>query len=202
MIRLRPLCMLLVLLPAIACAQNVTPSPQRWLFQTSVVATGTSLESEPEGYKVYTALAFEVGVRRELGRHLAFRLTGALESREVEFLPDSPLKTNLGSLELLPVNAVVEWHPRSSGAVRPYVGGGLNLSVFWEKSGTLDSVSVSQSVGPTLAAGLEFPLSPTALLIVGYKWNSLSTDLEKNGAHLARLKIDPSTFGLGLAFRF
>ena len=86
--------------------------------------------------------------------------------------------------------------------MRPYVGAGLNLTLFWEKSGTLDSVHVSQSVGPTLAAGPGSSALTNQPLIVGYKWNFLSTDLEATGTHPARLQIHPSTFGAGLAFRF
>jgi len=73
--------------------------------------------------------------------------------------------------------------------VRPYVGAGLNARVLWEKSGTLDSARVSQSVGATQAAGVEISLSPPAFCIVGYKWNQLSTDMENDGAHLAPLQI-------------
>jgi outer membrane protein W len=183
-------------------ADGQTAPDAAWSFQTSAILTGTSLRSEPDGYKVYTALALEVGVTRELRRSLRLRLTGALESREVELLrPDVP-KVNLGSLEMLPLNAVVEWHPRQHGRWRPYVGAGVNASVFWEKSGALDSMRVAPSVGPTVALGFEVPLRPATFFVVGYKWNRLTTTLDVDGVRQARLEVHPSTFSAGVAFRF
>ncbi len=193
--------LVLTIWPALAWAQE--PSVvSRWWFQTSAIATGASESSNPEGYKVYTALAFEPGLKRDLSTRFAVRLTGTFESREVEFEPDTPNRSRLGALELFPLNAFVEWHPRSTGSVRPFLGAGANLSLFWEKSGALDSVGVSTSVGPALTAGLEFVLSDHSRCVVTYKWNKLSTDLTAEGERLATLNIHPSTFGAGVMFRF
>jgi outer membrane protein len=92
--------------------------------------------------------------------------------------------------------------PWAGRRVRPYAGAGLNLSIFWEKSGALDSMDLTPGVGLALRLGADFALSPATVLNVDVKWNRLVTDLEANGARVARLSISPLTLGVGWGFRF
>jgi len=189
---------LLLLLPERAAAQ----SSQSWTFITRLVATGSSDESEPPGYKAYSAFTLEAGVRRSLGPLLMAELTVRTESREVDSLVTVGEDHRLGSIELLPFDLMLQVRPLGRKSVRPYAGAGLNLTVAWEKSGALDSTDMPERVGPAVQAGVDIDISSHALLNLDLSWNTLTAKLENGGVPLTDLRIDPLALGIGLGFGF
>jgi outer membrane protein len=183
-------------------AQANGESQPPWSFRSRVVFTANSHESEPAGFEVHSAIALEVALHRRIARSFATELTVHTESREVEFTGGPGPTQRLGSLELLPVSFLVQFHPWGDAKVRPYAGAGFNLTVGWEKSGVLDSMDVSPHVGPAVQAGADLDLSRSVLLNFDLRWNTLTTDLSADGVQYARLKIRPLTIGMGLGFRF
>jgi outer membrane protein W len=190
------------IVPGGVAAQDRTPDTNPWTFSTRLIATGSSDESEPPGFKVYSAFTLEAALRRSLGHHLAAEATIRTESREVDSLVTVGEDQRLGSLELLPVNLLLQFRVPTHGRLEPYVGAGVNLTVAWEKSGALDSVDMAGSVGPALQVGADWALSSRALLNLDIRWNTLTADLDNDGARLASLKVDPLSLGLGVGFRF
>ena len=57
-----------------------------WTFTTRLLATGSSDESEPAGYKIYSAFTLEASLRRTFSRVVGAELTVRTESREVDSL--------------------------------------------------------------------------------------------------------------------
>jgi outer membrane protein len=191
-----------VLISPVTAAQFPTSAERRWVFITRALATGSSDHSEPAGYQIYSAFALEAGLRRTFSQLLAAELTVRTESREVDSLVPSGEDRRLGSLELLPLNLLLQFRPFREGRVRPYAGAGLNLTVAWEKSGTLDSTDMAGSVGPALQAGLDVDLASYVLLNIDLKWNSLTAKLENGGTPLTDIRMDPLALGLGVGFGF
>ncbi|MGD8868912.1 MAG: OmpW family outer membrane protein [Gemmatimonadales bacterium] len=188
--------------PGTASAQDPTPVALPWTFRTNAIVTGNSDRSDPEGYKVYSSIGLQVGLDRALSRPLQLAITLATESREVDVAEETGPDTRLGSLELLPVNLLLQLRPRRGGRLHPYVGGGLNATFCWEKSGQLDSLDVAPSFGPALQLGLDLDLSSYILLNLDLRWNTLRPEITSAGAETVTLKIDPLTFGIGVGFRF
>lgn len=183
-------------------AQAGDPSERPWVFATRLVLTGSSDESDPPGFQVYSAFSLEAGLRRNFSEILAAELTIRTESREVDSLVTAGENRRLGSLELLPLNLLLQFRPRLGRNVHPYAGAGVNVTVAWEKSGVLDSVDMKGSVGPALELGTDVDLSASALLNFDLRWNSFEAKLESGGSPLANLKIDPLSLGVGVGFRF
>lgn len=192
---------LLLLLTGAANAAGQEGAPP-WTFTTRIVATGSSDESDPPGYKVFSAITLEAGLRRTFSRLLAAELTVRTESREVDSLFPAGEDRRLGSLELLPLNLLLQVRLPTHSSVHPYAGAGVNLTVAWEKSGALDSTDMAGSVGPAVQLGADFDLSSRALLNLELTWNRLRADLENGGVRLTRLKMDPLALGFGVGFRF
>jgi outer membrane protein len=192
----------LLLCPAYAQAQEPGTVGPHWTFVTRALVTGSSDESEPPGYQVYSTFALEAGLRRTFGRLLGAELTVRTESREVDSLVAAGENRRLGSLELLPIDLLAQVRFPTGGSVHPYAGAGVNLTFAWEKSGVLDSLDMASSVGAALQAGVDFDLSDSALLNVDLKWNSFTADLENAGAPVTSLNVDPLSLGIGVGFRF
>jgi outer membrane protein len=188
-----------LLLPTTLLAQAVKPA---WGFRTRVQASGSAVGSEPVGYRVYSGITLGAALSRDLGRHFGVELAAATESREVNQAQIDGADLRLGSIELLPVNLLLQVRPGVGGRAHPYAGAGINLTVAWEKSGALDSQDVAPSIGPALQVGTDIDLAPSVLLNLDVRWNVLRTDIGPAGSGIATLKIDPMTFGVGLGFRF
>ena len=191
-------------LPAVAFAQSSPSSDGPWSMRTRVQLSGSSDLSEEEGYRVYSGVPIEISVRRELGGRFGLEFSGALESREVDTAASGVSdRVNLGSIETLPMNLLVQYDFRGDAArVRPYAGAGLNLTVFWEKSGALDSSDLSPGGGLAVQVGTDVALSNAVVFNLDLRWNQLATDLEFGGRRVARLSIHPLTIGAGFGFRF
>ena len=175
---------------------------KEWTFLTRITATGSSDHSEPAGYKVYSAFALDAALRRGFSPSLGAELSVRTESREVDSLVVTGEDRRLGSLELLPLNLLVQWRPFEGRRARPYAGAGVNLTVAWEKSGTLDSVDMKGSVGPAVQAGVDIDLASDALLNVDLEWNTFTAKLQNGGTRLTDLQIDPLTLAIGVGFHF
>ncbi len=192
-----------VLSPGVAPAAEAEPQVSAWTVVTRAVSAGSSdeAESDPQGYKVYSAFTLEAAVRRRLARRVALELTLRTESREVDRFTGAPEATRLGSVELLPVSLLLQYR-RPAGSLRPYLGLGANLTVCWEKSGALDSSELSPSLAPAVQLGLDAGASQRAFFNVDVRWNPMRTNLTSDGVRVARLKVDGLALGLGVGLRF
>jgi outer membrane protein len=193
-------CLLLAVtgVPVAISAQATSP----WTFRSRLVMSGSTDHSEPAGFTMYSGIALEAALARRLSDRFAVELAVRTESREVDRVVSGPITERLGSLELLPVNLLVQWHPARSGSVRPYLGAGMNFTVAWEKSGVLDSLDVSPQIGGALQVGVLVPLSGRVAFNADVRWNSLATDIRAPGGRFALLTVDPIALGLGLELAF
>jgi outer membrane protein len=171
-------------------------------FRTRVVAAGSSDHSDPPGYTVYSAFAVEAGFNWAPHPLFAVEIDARTESREVDVAsPIGGEDVRLGSIELLPLNLLAQYRPLPGGALHPYVGAGVNLTTAWEKSGALDSTRITTGIGPAVQLGLDIDLSSSVLLNLDARWNLYRPKLENAGQHVATLKVDPISLGIGLGFR-
>lgn len=189
----------LLIAPSVLLAQNADGN---WVFRTRAVATGVSDSSDPEGYKVYSGLAMDADLTRNLGRHFALDWTVGTQSREVEHLGPSGGKTNLGSVEVLPASMLLQFRLHPGGRFHPYVGVGATLTVFWEKSGSLDSADLDPKIGPTAQVGFDYDISSRMVFNAEFRATRLETDLEVGGKKAVTLSLHPSTLAAGIGFRF
>ena len=192
----------LCLTPSLLHAQGAGAGDSNWTFRTRAVMTGTSDASEPEGYKVYSGISMEASVTRALTRSLVLCWNVGTLSREVELTEPGTTKVNLGSIEVLPVDVMVQWSLRRGGRFHPYVGGGINVAVYWEKSGALDSTDLTPTVGPTVGLGFDYDISPRMIFNVDFRAARATTDLKAEGSTIATLSLHPSTLAAGIGFRF
>lgn len=192
-------CTLLVMGKPVSGQQQPSSS---WTFRTRLVLSGNSDESTPPGYVVYSGIGLEAAITRRIGKSFGMEFSLRTESREVDYEPPGGERERLGSLELLPLNFLVQFRPATGGRLKPYAGAGISFTPTWEKSGVLDSMDVGSHTGPALQLGADIELSGSVLFNVDLRWNTLTADVENAGAPFTSLKIDPIAFALGVGFRF
>lgn len=120
----------------------------------------------------------------------------------------------LGSSWVLPPTLTAQYHFVPAGHVRPYVGAGINYTIFWNEdaSDALEAavgrthVRMSDSFGWALQAGVDIDLTKTVFLNLDVKYIDMRTDARLSttaiGVQQVRVDINPIVAGIGVGMRF
>jgi outer membrane protein len=120
---------------------------------------------------------------------------------------------DLATTWVLPPTLTLQYHFVPEAKVRPYVGAGINWSIFYSDNASDQleaavgptNVTLSNSVGWALQAGVDFDISEKVFLNVDVKYIDMSTTATlTSGALVNRVDVDinPLVFGVGLGMRF
>ena len=182
---------------------QVEPSGDWRLFARASIS-GSSHDSEPAGYTIYSGIAFDVAVARRLSDAFWVEFSVRPESREVEGPDVAGFGDHLGSLEMLPINLTLQWHPlgNNGASLQPYLGAGVNSTLTWEKSGVLDTTDPPTTLGPVVQLGTAWNVTPRAAVSMDAKWNPLEVEIEGYPPPEPRVEVDPLTLGIGVGLRF
>jgi outer membrane protein len=116
--------------------------------------------------------------------------------------------TKIGSVKHLPPTLSLQYHFTDFGAIKPYVGAGLNYtrfsSVNLPQTTALGSLSIDKnSFGLSLQVGADYVIDNKWSLNVDIKKVQIRTDLKSGAAgNLGTIKIDPLLVGLGVGYKF
>ncbi len=120
----------------------------------------------------------------------------------------------LASVWLLPPTLTAQYHFMPEGKVRPYVGAGVNYTIFYnEKASTglvgavgPTNINMSDSFGWAVQAGVDFELSDRVFLNLDIKYIDIDTTATLNttaiGTQRMRIHIDPLVVGVGVGMKF
>jgi outer membrane protein len=185
-------------------AQTTEVPVRNWTFKTRVVMTGSSDHSDPDGYMVYSAISIEPSITRKISKIFSIELSVKSESHEVDILKGDEDGKDLpiGSVELLPVNCILRYSFKTQSEIHPYVGGGVNATFCWEKSGDLNSSDLTPGFGPAVQIGCDYYFNEQVLFNINIGWNKLKTDIKYGNSKAATLSLDPLSLGIGLGFNF
>lgn len=111
----------------------------------------------------------------------------------------------IGSVDALPPSLVLQYHFTDLGMFKPYVGLGVNYTIFTKKSFDtgLGTISVDRdSVGLVAQVGADFVLNKNWSVNVDVKYITMETDVRLGGTKLGTLDLNPITAGIGVGYRF
>ena len=118
---------------------------------------------------------------------------------------------SIGKVSVLPPTLTLQYHFNPEGAIRPYVGAGLNYTRFYRAGGLsteVGGVSIKKnSFGPALQVGMDVPVAKNVFLNVDLKKIWIDTKASGNsgaihGGDPGRLEINPLVFGGGVGMKF
>lgn len=131
----------------------------------------------------------------------------------VELLASLPFEHDIrlngvdaGSTKHLPPTLSLQWHFNPTGTVQPYLGAGINFTVFGEERtrGPLAGadLKLDNSWGLAAHAGIDFKLGDDWLLGVDVRAIDIDSDVRVDGADVGTVEIDPLVYGLYVGYRF
>ena len=111
-----------------------------------------------------------------------------------------------GKIKALPPSLLVQYHFTNFGAFKPYVGAGVNFTIFSSRDNILGGAAKVDGTSAGLAAqvGFDYMLSKNWGLNLDVKYIQMSTDvtLTASGTNIGKLDLNPITAGLGVTYRF
>lgn len=113
---------------------------------------------------------------------------------------------SIGKVRALPPSLMLQYHFTDLGAIKPYVGLGVNYTYFNKNKGLLGgALEVDRtSFGLAAQVGADFALSKNLYLNVDVKYIQMSVDVKQtaDGAKVGKLDLNPITAGVGVGYRF
>jgi len=171
-----------------------------WLVRVRAIDVVPNASSSIAGLDVDGQWSPELDFSYFFTKNLAAELILATTRHEVTLNGKS-----LGNASVLPPTLTVQYHFTDLGAIKPYVGAGLNLTWFYDVGLNLGSTPLSvgrTSVGGALQGGLDWEIQKNWYINFDVKYIWMSTDVTANGATLTKLDINPWVYGIGVGYRF
>lgn len=140
--------------------------------------------------------------------HIAAELVLLISNHNVDSALTGVGNVDLGEVNLLPPTLLLQYHFRPDRIFRPYVGAGVNYTVFWDENapgGAVTSIDYDNAVGYAVQAGFDYGLNDRWMLNLDAKRYWLDTDVRITsalGPLSADVDLDPWTFSIGLGYRF
>jgi len=114
--------------------------------------------------------------------------------------------SKVGSTKQLPPTLTAQWHFSPIGRIIPYVGAGINYTLFFDESttGALSgtSLTLDESWGLEGQLGVDWVLGSNWFLNLDLRYFQIETDAKLGGVDAGKVKIDPWTFGLNVGWIF
>jgi outer membrane protein len=114
----------------------------------------------------------------------------------------------VGDAWLLPPTLTLQYHFDTGTAFKPYIGGGVNYTIFFDESTgpNYSSFKLDNNWGAAVQAGFDYKLGGNWFLNFDFKKLWLETDAHANvGGAIpvsAHVNIDPIMVGAGIGYRF
>ena len=120
---------------------------------------------------------------------------------------------DLGSVWLLPPTLTAQYHfyPFAEKVFKPYVGAGLNYTIFYsvDQGSTVKDVSYKNNIGYAFQVGFDLMLNDKFFINLDAKKILLKTDVTVDASNLAaglsipaNVTINPLILGMGVGMRF
>ncbi|RKE83695.1 OmpW family protein [Rhizobium sp. AG855] len=112
----------------------------------------------------------------------------------------------IGKTWVLPPTLTLQYHFTDFGAFKPYVGAGVNYTMFYKQSGdTASALDVKDSFGAALQIGADYMINDHWGVNFDVKKLFLRPDFETTiggTTYTGKAKLDPWLVGAGVTYRF
>jgi len=196
------------ILPAAGWAQS-GQSP--WMIRARLLSVvpdddSSTITTIGGNAEVDDALSGDVDFSYFFSDHIAAELTLAVSEHDVEAVNTSSGDIDLGDVKLLPPTLTLQYHLIPGGKIRPYVGAGVNYTVFFDDDpGDATGIDYDNAFGLALQAGVDIEIDEHWAINFDVKKIWLETDVSVRALGTTvktDVDIDPWLFGAGLAYRF
>lgn len=127
----------------------------------------------------------------------------------VEVLAALPFKHDIaiggakvGTTKHLPPTLSLNYHFPTGGAITPFVGLGVNYTVFFEDRSPLGDLKIDNSWGLAAHVGMDYALSEKGALRMDLRYVDIGGEVKLNGVTVGRVEVDPLVAGVSYVMKF
>ena len=174
-----------------------------WLLRAGVI----NVDPDSSPASLGAGLDIDVDDSTQLGLNAVYFVT---DNIGVELLAATPFKhdvqlngTDVGETKQLPPTVMAVWYPNSSdSAYQPYLGGGLNYTIFFEdKMDSGADLDIDDSFGLSVELGMDYKISDNLFVNGQVRYIDISTDASIGGGSKFDIDIDPMVYMISLGFK-
>lgn len=109
----------------------------------------------------------------------------------------------IGDFEHLPPTLLLQYHPKVSDFIQPYVGAGMNFTLIMDDDLLNGAAKLDNySIGPAAQIGFDVKLSDRWNLNFDLKRAMIRSDVKVGGVQVAEVRLDPWLYSIGLGYSF
>lgn len=127
----------------------------------------------------------------------------------IELLAALPFKHDIyvggakaGVTKHLPPTVSVNYHFPTGGAIKPFVGVGVNYTTFFEDTSPLGKLDIEDSWGLAAHLGMDYAISEKGAVRFDVRYIDIDSDVKLNGAKVGKVEIDPLVVGVSYVMKF
>ena len=105
-----------------------------------------------------------------------------------------------GEVEHIPPTLSLQYHFRPEARFRPYVGAGLNYTLFSNEEPA--GLKLDDSFGLAAQAGFDYGINDNWFVNYAIRWIDIDADATLGGDKLGTIEIEPWVYSLNLGYRF
>ena len=149
----------------------------------------------------------EIDITYFFSPNIAVEAIGAISRHHVVAKGTSVGNVDLGRVTLLPPTITAQYHFLSAERVSPYVGAGINYTVFFDHElpagSAATSIHYDNRFAAAIQAGVDYNVQGNWYANFDVKHIFLSTKASINGGSIVGdVSIDPTIVGLGIGYKF
>ncbi len=110
-----------------------------------------------------------------------------------------------GSTKQLPPTLSLQYHfGAPDGAIKPFVGAGVNYTYFYSEGldGSSADLNLTNSWGLAAHVGVDFAVTERSSIRVDARWADIDTKVKVNGTEIGTANIDPIVYGAAYVIKF
>jgi len=187
-----------------------------WQFRVRAITVqpdeGADIQTIGGDVDIDTSVVPEFDISYFFTDNIAAELILGVTPHDVMAVDTAVGDLDLGDVTLLPPTLTLQYHFNPEGQVRPYLGAGVNYTIFFNDdlpSGTiLDGIDYDPSFGLALQAGVDYAINERWFLNFDVKKVWINTDVTVdastalNAVVNADVDIDPWIVGVGFGWRY
>lgn len=127
----------------------------------------------------------------------------------VELLAALPFKhdinvggSKVGVTKHLPPTLSLNYHFPTGGALTPFVGLGVNYTVFFEDRSPLGDLKIDNSLGLAAHVGMDYAISEKGAVRLDLRYIDIDSDVKLNGVKVGSVEVDPLVAGVSYVMKF
>ena len=200
--------------PAMAEAGDTFIRVRGILVAPNEDSTGITPAFAAETVSVDNAITPEVDITHMVSNNVGIELIAATSKHSVSGTTGTTGGIGkLASTWVLPPTVTLQYHFAPEAKVRPYVGAGVNWTLFYKEKASSGleaavgptNVHLSSSFGWAAQAGIDIDLNEKMFLNFDVKYIKMNTNARLNttaaGVQRVGVDIDPLVLGVGVGFK-